>query len=52
MVITKWEFDELKSLVDDLQCFLESLEPKTPLEDTFAVNQEPQLTPEELSLIF
>ena len=52
IVISKTEFDELKSLIDDLQCFLESLEPKMPSEKSPFLEHFEQPTSDELNQIF
>ena len=53
IVISKNEFEELKSLVDDLQCFLESLVQKyKPEICTFPEQKDPYPTEAELSQLF
>lgn len=52
IVISKNEFDELKSLIEDLQCFLESLEPKMPSEKRPFLKHSELPTSDELNQIF
>ena len=53
IVISKSEFEELKAMIDDLQCFLESLQPKYHQEIcTFSEQQDPYPTEAKLSQLF
>jgi|GEM_PF-6424782 len=53
IVISKREFEDLKSMVDDLQCYLESLQPKyQPEIYTFPEQKDPYPTEAELSQLF
>jgi hypothetical protein len=53
IVISKNEFEDLKSLVDDLQCYLESLQPKyQPEICTLPEQNDPYPTEAELSQLF
>ena len=53
IVISKNEFEELKSLIDDLQCFLESLNPENHQEiSTLFEQEDPYPTETELSQLF
>ena len=53
IVISKKEFEDLKSMVDDLQCFLESLNPENHQEISTLLEQvDPYPTEAELSQLF
>ena len=53
IVISKNEFEDLKSMVDDIQCFLESLNPeKQPEIPTLSEQVDPYPTEVELSQLF
>ena len=53
IVISRNEFEELKSLIDDLQCFLESLNPENHQElSTLFEKEDPYPTEAELSQLF
>ena len=53
IAISKNEFEELQAIIDDLQCFLESLLPKYQTEIcTFPKQEDPCPTEAELSRLF
>ena len=53
IVISKSEFEELKLLVDDLQCFLSSIDPECQQEINTLFEKDPTYpTQEELNNLF
>ena len=53
IVISKSEFEELKLLVDDLQCFLASIDPQCQQEISTLFEKDPTYpTQEELNNLF